>query len=127
MACSIKLSGTLLVQLAEGAQPAPVPVNFEMSAGEKVIYGFNHNSPVANSPVPAGSVTNPRLILVFLYEGSISLAWNVAGDGATVISANPTPPPADRPIMMLFRYNAPASALYLTVPASARGEIWMFE
>jgi hypothetical protein len=29
--------------------------------------------------------------------------------------------------MMLFRFNAPASALYITVAASARGEIWLFE
>ena len=127
MAATIQLSGNLLVQLSEGAQPAPVPVGFSMTYNEKVIYGFNYNGVVSNQPVPAGSVTNPRFVLVFLYEGSISLAWNVDGDGPTVISANPTPPPADRPIMMLFRYNAPASALFISVAASARGEIWLFE
>lgn len=127
MAATIKFTGNLLVQLADGAQPNPVPVGFELSYTEKCIYGFNHSTPIANSPVPAGSITNPRFVLVFLYEGSVSLAWNIAGDGPTIISANPTPPPADRPIMMLFRYNSPASALYLTVPASARGEIWLFE
>jgi hypothetical protein len=127
MAKQIKLTGNLLVQLAEGAQPAPIPLSFDMSGTEQIIYGFNHLTPVSNQLVPAGSVTNPRFILVFLYEGSISLAWNVAGDGATVLSANPTPPPSDRPLLMLFRYNAPASSLYLTVPSNARGEIWMFE
>lgn len=127
MSATIKLTGNLLVQLSEGAQPSPVPVGFELTYSEKVIYGFDHTAPVANQLVPAGSVTNPRFVLVFLYSGAISLAWNVAGDGATAMSANPTPPPTDRPIMMLFRYNAPASSLYLTVPANARGEIWLFE
>lgn len=127
MSSTIKLTGNLLVQLAEGAQPSPVPVGFDMTYTEKVIYGFNYNGAVANQPVPAGSVTNPRFVLVFLYEGAISLAWNIAGDGATALAANPTPPPSDRPIMMLFRFNAPASALYITVAASARGEIWLFE
>lgn len=127
MAATIKLTGNLLVQLAEGAQPSPVPVSFDMSYTEKAIHGFNHTTPVANVPIGAGTVSNPRFVVVFLYEGSISLAWNVAGDGPTVISANPTPPPTDRPLMMLFRFNAPASTLYLTVPVSARGEIWLFE
>jgi hypothetical protein len=127
MSSTIKLTGNLLVQLAEGAQPAPVPINFDLSYTEKVIYGFNYNTPVTNQLVPAGSITNPRFVLVFLYEGSINLAWNAAGDGATVLSANPTPPPSDRPVLMLFRYNAPASSLYITVPTSARGEIWLFE
>ena len=86
MSSTIKLTGNLLVQLAEGAQPSPVPVGFEMTYTEKVIYGFNYNTPVANQPVPAGSVTNPRFVLVFLYEGSISLAWNIAGGFAGLIS-----------------------------------------
>jgi hypothetical protein len=66
-------------------------------------------------------------VLVFLYSGTISLSWDATGLAPTVISANPTPPPTDRPLLMLFRYNAPASALYLSTTGAARGAIWLFE
>lgn len=127
MSSTIKLTGNLLIQLAEGAQPAPVPVGFELTYTEKALFGFSYTTPIANELVPAGSITNPRFVLVFLYAGAISLAWNADGDGATELSANPIPPPTDRPVLMLFRYNAPESALYITVAESARGEIWLFE
>lgn len=127
MASTIKLTGNFLVQLTEGSAPAPVPVGFEMSYTEKVIYDFNYLTSQSNLTVPAGSVTNPRFVLVFLYSGTISLSWDSAGAAPTVISANPTPPPTDRPLLMLFRYNAPASALYLSTTGAARGAIWLFE
>ena len=127
MASTIKLTGNLLIQLAEGASPSPVPVGFEMSYTEKVIFDFSYLTAQTNLAVPQGSISNPRFVLVFLYQGSINLSWDAGGAAPTVISANPTPPPADRPLMMLFRYNAPASALYLTSFAAARGAIWIFE
>jgi hypothetical protein len=127
MASTIKLTGNLLIQLAEGAVPAPVPVGFEMSYTEKVIYDFSYVSSQTNVAVPQGSIGNPRFVLVFLYSGSISLSWDAGGAAPTVITANPTPPPSDRPLMMLFRYNAPTSQLYLSSPAAARGAIWIFE
>jgi hypothetical protein len=127
MASTIKLTGNLLIQLAEGAAPSPVPVGFEMSYTEKVIFDFSYASAQTNVTVPQGSITNPRFVLVFLYAGSVSLSWDSAGAAPTVMSANPTPPPTDRPLMMLFRYNAPTSQLYLSSPAAARGAIWVFE
>lgn len=127
MACTIKLSGSLLVQLAEGAAPSPVPLGFEMAYTEKVISDFSYTTTQTNVAVPCGSITNPRLVLVFLYEGSVSLSWASDGTAPTVISANPTPPPADRPVLMLFRYNAPASQLYLSSTGTVRGAVWLFE
>ena len=127
MASTIKLTGNLLVQLTEGSAPAPIPVGFEMSYTEKVIYDFSYLSAQTNVPVPAGSVTNPRFLLVFLYEGAISLSWDSGGAAPTELAANPTPPPNDRPLLMLFRYGAPASALYLSTAGAARGAIWIFE
>lgn len=127
MASTIKLTGNLLVQLTEGSAPAPVPVGFEMSYTEKVIYDFSYLTAQTNVEVPSGSVTNPRFMLVFLYEGSVSLSWDSAGAAPTVITANPTPPPNDRPLLMMFRYSAPASQLYLSSPGAARGAIWLFE
>ena len=127
MASTIKLTGNLLVQLAEGAVPSPVPLGFEMSYTEKVISDFSYTTTQTNVAVPSGSVTNPRFVLVFLYEGSVSLSWDVGGAAPTVISANPTPPPTDRPVLMLFRYNAPASTLYMSSTGTVRGSIWLFE
>jgi hypothetical protein len=123
----LKLTGSLLIQLAEGAQPAPVPVGFNTTYTEKQLYGFTFTGAQSVIPVPAGTVTAPRCVIVFLYEGSISLSWANDGAGAEVLTANPSPPPNDVPVKIMFRYSAPTSALYISTTGAARGEIWLFE
>jgi len=124
---TIKLTGNALVQLMDGATPQPVPVAFDAVYTEKLLAGINYTSAQTNLAIGPGSVTNPRIVMVFIYEGTMSLSWGVDGANPTVLSANPTPPPTDRPVLVMFRYNAPASTLYLTTTGPVRGEIWLFE
>lgn len=125
MSHSIKLVGNLLIQLATGATPTPVPVGVDTVYNEKLIYEFNYTASQTNTPVPAGSVTNPRWVIVFVDEGTISLSWDSSGDAPTVLTASSIS--ANKPVMILFRDTAPAGSLYITTTAPARGQIWLLE
>lgn len=127
MALSIALDGNLLLQLTEESRPVPIPVKFNLTYNEKVMYDFAFTGTVTNQAVPQGSVTNPRFILVWVREGAISLSWTSGGAGPTEIAANPTPPPGDPPIMLLMRHAPGAGQLYITTTAPARGAVWLFE
>jgi hypothetical protein len=124
---TIQHTGNLLIQLTPESQPAPVPVGFSMTYTEKVLYDFNFIAAQTVIPIPAGTVSNPRFVVVFVRTGTVRLSWNSDGTDFTEISANPSPPPTDVPLMLLFRYNAPASALYIVTPGAATGSVWLFE
>jgi len=123
---TMKLTGNLLLQLLEGILPSTVPVGFETTYSESAMHNFVYTTTQTNIAVPQASVSAPRIVLVFLTEGSISLSWDVAGLAPTVLTANPLPGNNDKPVMVLFRYTAPASQLYLSC-AAAKGSIWVFE
>lgn len=127
MSLSIAFAGTLNIQLSEEARPTPVPVNFNLSYTEKVMYDFSFPGSVTHQAVPQGSVTAPRFMLVWVREGAIDLSWSSTGDAPTSIAANPTPPPADTPVLLLMRHAPGASQLYVTTTSAARGAIWIFE
>lgn len=127
MALSIALDGNVLIQLTDESRPVPVPVKFNLTYNEKVMYDFAFSGTVTNQAVPQGSVTNPRMILVWVREGSVALSWDASGTFPTTIGANPTPPPADAPLLILMRYAPSAGQLYLTTTAPARGAVWLFE
>lgn len=127
MSLSIKLTGTLNIQLTDEAQPFPVPVNYAMQYSEKVLYDFLNNGTVTHVAVPQGSVTNPSLIIVWVREGSIDLSWDPGGANPTTITANPVPTTVNTPLMILSGYMPAARQLYLTSTGVARGAIWLFE
>lgn len=127
MSLSIALDGNILLQLTEEARAVSVPVKFNLTYNEKVLYDFAFSGAVTNQAIPQGSVTNPRFILVWVREGAISLSWASDGSAPTAISANPTPPPTDPPLMMLMRYAPGAGQLYITTTAPARGAVWVLE
>lgn len=127
MALSIALDGNVLIQLTDESRPVPVPAKFNLTYNEKVMYDFAFTGTVTNQAVPQGSVSNPRIMLIWVREGSVSFSWDSGGGGATVIAANPTPPPADTPLWILMRHAPGAGQLYMTTTAPARGAVWLFE
>jgi hypothetical protein len=127
MSLSITLDGNLNIQLTEESRPMPVPMRFGLNYTRKNMNDFVYLGAVTNQVVPQGTVTNPTLVLVWVREGAISLAWNVGGQGPTDIAANPTPPPTDPPQMMLTRYAPGPGQLYITTTGPARGAIWVFQ
>lgn len=127
MSLSIALDGTVSIQLTPEARPTPIPIKFVRNYNEKIMYDFALSGAVTNQAIPQGSVTNPHTVLVWVREGSIELSWDSGGDGATEISANPSPPPEDAPLMILMRYAPGAGQLYITTTAAARGAVWLFE
>lgn len=126
MALTLVLDGNINLQLTDEARPIPVPLRFNLSYTQKVLYDFDFSGAAANVAVPQGSLTAPKAILVFVREGSLSLSWSATGEGPTVLTANPSPPPADVPTLLLFRFQPGAGQLYTTVAAAARGSIWLF-
>lgn len=127
MALSFSLSGTLNIQLTDEARPTPIPLTFSTTYSEKAIHDFHYTGAVTNQAIPQGTVTAPRLILVWVREGSITLSWAADGAGGTAIQANPTPPPTESPLMVLTGYSPSARQLYITTSGAARGSIWLFE
>lgn len=122
-----KLVGNLLLQLLPGATPQTVPVGFEMSYTEYAMQDFSYATSQTNLAVSQGSVGGPRLVLVFLTEGTMSIGWTADGDGATPLTANPVPGGNDKPVWIMYRYSAPTSQLYMSCSAGAKGQIWVFE
>lgn len=122
-----KLTGNLLLQLLPGATPQTVPVGFETSYTEYAMFDVAYTSAQTNVPVGQGSVGAPRLVLVFLTEGTMSVGWDSAGVGAWPLAANSVPGSNDKPVLVMFRYTAPTSQLYMSCSAGAKGQIWVFE
>lgn len=127
MALTLTLDGNLLIQLTEDARPIAVPLKFSGTYTEKVLYDFNFASSQSHVAAPQGSVTAPRFIVVWVQEGTVEFSWDSAGANPTIIGANPTPPPAESPLMVIMRYAPGAGQLYLTCSGPARGRLWIFE
>lgn len=122
----MKLTGNLLLQLTEDALPSTVPVGFETTYTEYSMHNFAYTTAQTNIVVPQGSVTAPRIVLVFLREGAITLSWASDGAGGMLLTANTLTGTNDKPVIVLYRYAAPVSQLYLSC-AAAKGSIWVFE
>lgn len=127
MSLTIALDGNVLLQLTEEARPVAIPLKFNLTYREKVLYDFNFPGAVTNQAVPQGSVTNPRILLVWVREGSVSFSWDIGGAAPTVIAANASPPPADTPLLVMMRHAPGAGQLYMTTTAPARGAVWLLE
>ena len=128
MSLSIALSGAVNIQLTEEARPMCVPVDWSQSYTQKAMQDFLIPSAVSNVAVGQGSVTAPRMMLVWVMAGSVSLCTSVSGTGAIPLVANPTPPPADQPSLVLMTYGSAAVQWYYTttIPNSAF-RIWLFQ
>lgn len=126
MALSISLDGNLSVQLTPEARPQPIPVKFALSYTKKGMFDFVLPANSANVPVGPGGVAAPKFVLIWVREGSVDFSWDSGGDAPTTVTANPNPPPADVPVMLLMRYEPSAGTLYMTSLLGARCEVWLF-
>lgn len=125
---TISLTGTLNVQLTNEARPQPVPIAFSTQYSKKALVDFDFTVAQSNTPISQpGTVDAPRLIFVQVIEGEVNLSWSPSGDSPTTIRANPSPPPNEPPMMLLYSYAPESGQIFLSTPGPARGRIWLFE
>jgi len=125
MALSFALDGNILIQLTPEARPQPIPVKFALTYTKKAMFDFVLPANTTNQAVGPGSVTSPKFVLVWVREGSVDLSWAADGAGGLTVSANPDPPPADVPVIVLMRHEPDAATLYMTSTAGARVDVWL--
>lgn len=125
MALSFALDGNLLIQLTPEARPQPIPVKFALSYTKKAMFDFVLPPNTSNLAAGPGSVTAPKFVLIWVREGSVDFSWASNGAGAITISANPDPPPADVPVVILMRHEPDAATLYMSCTDAARCDVWL--
>jgi hypothetical protein len=127
MSLSIALDGNLLLQLTPESRPQSIPVKFATSYTKKVMYDFTFLTSQSHVAAPQGSVTSPKIVIIWIDEGTVDFSWDSMGANPTSVSANPTPPPEDTPVWILMRYAPGAGQLYLSCTGPAKGRLWLFE
>lgn len=115
------LTANMYIQLGAETKPAPIPISITIDYNESSISTHVWSAAQTNLPLPQGTVDSPRVMVVEVLEGSVSLANNSAGDGAMVIAANPTPQAGDpASLFMFFSYDPAVAQWYVTTTGAAK-------
>lgn len=128
---TLKLAVAVSPQLTAAARESSVPFNFITSYSQKAMMEYAMAMSVVNERIARGSVTAPQCIIVELYEGAISVAFDAAGSAGTgLVKLNRigTPVP-ENPAYFIYMNPVPtATDLYVSTPlAAARFNVWYFQ
>lgn len=126
MALTIALDGNISIQLTDDARPTPVPVRFSLNYTRKAMFDYVLPALTSDMAVGPGSVTAPKFVLIWVKSGSVDFSWDSGGAAPTTISANPNPPPSDVPVMVMMRFEATTSTLYMSSTEGAVCSVWLF-
>lgn len=128
---TLKLALTVTPQLTVAARETAVPFKFDTVYSQKALLEYALAMSVVNQELIPGSVTMPQVIVIELYEGAISVAFDAAGSAGTgLVKLNRigTPEP-ENPAYFIYANPVPtATALYVSTPlAAARFNVWYFQ
>ncbi len=108
------------------AKPAVVPIEFEFTYSQKAMLDLNFPTAVTDQAIGLGTITAPRLVLVELVSGALTLSTDAAGAGAITLTANESPPPDDSPRYMWYTFDPDTTSLYATTLVPTVARIWAF-
>lgn len=122
------LTATVSLQLGNEARPSTSAIAIEVTYSEKSMLDYVWTTAQTNLPIPQGSVTNPRVVIVEVLEGEVRLSTDPTGEGPIKLNANPTPetgtPPAT---FIMFTHDAQAAQYYVTTTGAARARFTFLE
>lgn len=128
---TLKLAVTVTPQLTAASREAAVPFNFTTTYSQKAMMEYALDMGVVSEKIDCGSITAPQCIIVELYEGAISVAFDAAGSAGTgLVKLNRigTPTPTN-PAYFIYMNPVPtATDIYVSTPlASSRFNVWYFQ
>jgi hypothetical protein len=108
------------------AKPAVVPIRFEFTYSQKAMLDLNYPTAVTNQVIGLGTITAPRLVLVEVVSGALTLSTAVGGTGPVTLTSNESPPPDDSPRYMWYTFDPETTSLYATTLVPTVARVWAF-
>lgn len=127
---NLRLDGNVVVQLTESAKDANVPLRFTLAYTQKAMLDLVYAGAETNTPIADGTITTPKFIVIEVYEGAMSFAFDAsgsAGTGKVTLDAGASPIEGSPARLVFCTYGTTANALYVTTTAPAKGRVWFFQ
>lgn len=122
------LTGNIFLQLGTEAKPAPIPIQHEIEYTENSMSALTYATAQTNTPLPMGTVTTPRVIVLEVAEGTVAIGYSPTGVAAWNLAKSPTALSSDPPARAIWITDVGiAGQLYLNTTGPCRFKIWLFE
>lgn len=122
------LTGNIFLQLGTEAKPAPIPIQHEVEYTECSMSALAYATAQTDLALPMGTVTTPRVLVLEVAEGTISIGYSNSGVAPWNLAKSPTALASDPPARAFWITDTGISGqLYLNTTGPCRFKMWLFE
>lgn len=127
---NLRVTVSVQPQLTSDSREPNIPFSFLTTFAQKNLAEMVFTGPVTDVEVPAGTILAPQCFIVQVYEGAITLKFDVAGvagTGVLPLSRAASPLPDDPALLIWYNPVTSVKKFFVSCTAPARANLWLFQ